>query len=124
MHFALESHDSELRDVVADGSVVRLRFAAAAVSDDAGDRGWLASVQLELRGAALHGDATHAFGKITQGALRQSTRAVAPLQVPGTLAGELELTLRLANGTRFIVRANSLTSTVDADARFSPDLSC
>ena len=84
MRFPLEFPDSELRDVVADGGVVRLRLAAATVRDDGGERGWLASVQLEFSNAALQGDATHAFGKITQGTLRQGIRAIAPLQVPGT----------------------------------------
>ena len=124
MRFPLEFPDSELRDVVADGGVVRLRLAAATVRDDGGERGWLASVQLEFSNAALQGDTTHAFGKITQGTLRQGIRAIAPLQVPGTMAGELDLTLLLANGTRFFVRADALAATVAADARFSPDLSC
>jgi hypothetical protein len=124
MRFTLQFHDSELRDAVADGAVVRLRFAAAAVRNAAGERGWLASVQLEFSAATLHGDATHAFGKITEGRLRHDDRGGAPLAVPGSLAGDLELVLRLGNGTQFVARGRALVASVDHGARFTPDLSC
>jgi hypothetical protein len=124
MSFALEFPDSELLDVVAEGATVRLRFSAATVRDDAGERGWLASVQLESSGATLYGDTTNAFGKITEGHLRQGDRGVARLAVPGTLTGDLELSLHLANGTRFALRGHALVSTVADGARFAPDLSC
>jgi hypothetical protein len=124
MSFALELHDSEVRDVVADGSAVRVRFSAAAVRNEAGERGWLRSVQLEFSGAALHGDATHAFGKIAQGRLRHGDKGVAQPAVPGALAGDFELALRLANGTQVVVRGQALVASVDGGARFTPDLSC
>ena len=124
MSFTLDFPDSELRDVVADGAAVRLRFSAAAVRDEAGERGWLSSVQLEFTGAMVHGDTTHAFGKISQAFLRHGDRGVARLAVPGTLAGDLELALRLANGTQFVVRGDALASSVAEAARFAPDLSC
>jgi hypothetical protein len=124
MSFALEFHDSEVRDVVADGGVVRVRLSAAAVRNEAGERGWLASVQLEFSGATLHGDTTHAFGKIAEGRLRHGDRGVAPLAVPVALAGDLELALRLANGTQFVVRGRALVASVDHGARFTSDLSC
>jgi hypothetical protein len=124
MSYALEFPDSELRDVVVDGATVRLRFAAAAVRDAAGERGWLASVQLEFTGASLRGHTTNAFGKIAEGDLRRDDRAVARLAVPDTLAGDVELALRLANGTRFAVRGRALATTLADGARFAPDLSC
>ena len=124
MSFALELQDSEVRDVVADGTAVRVRLSAAAVRNGAGERGWLASVQLQFSAAALHGDATYAFGRIAQGHLSQDGRGVAPLAVPGALAGDLELALRLANGTQFVLRGRALAATVPEDARFTPDLSC
>jgi len=123
MSFALELADSELRDVVAEGAAVRLRFAAAAVRDDAGERGWLASVQLEIAGATLDGDTTHAFGRIAQGTLRHGGGA-ARLAVPGALSGEIELALALANGTRLIVRGEALVASAAEGARLAPDLSC
>ena len=124
MRFVLEFHDSELRDVVREGSVVRLRLAASAVRNEAGDRGWLASVTLELTAATLHGDTTHAFGKITEADLRQDTRRLRDLDVPGRLTGDLELALRLANGTQFVTRGVALEATVAHDGRFAEDLSC
>ena len=124
MDFTLDLPDSELRDVVVDGAEVCIRLSAAAVSDDAGGRGWLASVQLRLSGATLHGDTTHAFGRIAEGRLRQDDRGVARLAVPGTLTGDVELALRLANGTQFVARGRALVASVAADARFAPDLSC
>ena len=124
MSFALEFPDSEIRDVVVEGAAVRLRFAAAAVRNDAGERGWLTSVQLEFTGAMVHGDTTHAFGKIAQARLRHGDRGVAPLAVPGTLTRDLELALRLANGTQFVVHGCELEARVADAARFTPDLSC
>ena len=124
MSFALEFPDSEIRDLVVDGGAVRLRLSAAAVRDDAGERGWLTSVQLEFTGAAVHGDTTHAFGRIAEGRLRHGDHGVARLAVPGTLTGDIELTLRLANGTQFVARGHALVASVAAEARFAPDLSC
>ena len=124
MSFALEFHDSEVRDVVADGAAVRLRFSAAAVRQDAGERGWLTSAQLEFSGATLHGDTRHAFGKIAEGRLRHDDRVMALLAVPGTSAGDLELALRLANGTQLVVRGHALVASVGDGARVTPDLSC
>jgi hypothetical protein len=124
MSFALEFDDSEVRDVVANGGAVRLRFSAAAGRNEAGERGWLTSVQLEFSAATLNGDATHAFGRIAQGRLRHGRHGVAPLAVPGSLAGALELALRLANGSQVVVRGHALVASVDDGARFTPDLSC
>ena len=124
MSFALEFPDSEIRDLVVDGGAVRLRLSAAAVRDDAGERGWLTSVQLEFTGAAVHGDTTHAFGKIAEGRLRHGDHGVARLAVPGMSSGDLELALRLANGTQFVVRGRALEASASDGARFTPDLSC
>jgi hypothetical protein len=65
----------------------------------------------------------HAFGKIAQGALRHDGVA-ARLEVPGALSGELELALRLANGTQFVVRGHALVASAAEGARLAPDLSC
>ena len=124
MRFTLEFADSELRDIVREGALVRLRLAAAAVRDEAGERGWLTSVTLEMTAATLHGDTTHAFGKISGAGLRQDTRGLRSLDVPGRLTGDVELALRLANGTRFVTRGYALEATVADDARFAQDLSC
>ena len=124
MSFALEFNDSEVRDVVADGADVRIRFAAATVRDDDGARGWLTTTALTLAAATLSGDAAHAFGKITEGRLRHDGADVARLPLPATLAGDLELSLRLANGTTLSVRAAGLTLAAAPDAVFTPDFSC
>ena len=124
MPFVLEFHDSELRDVVVDGRVVRWRLSAAAVRNDAGERGWLGSVELELGQAGVIGDAAHAFGKITEGRLRHDGRDSARLDIPATLRGELELSLRLANGAHVVAQGRALEARLGADTRFSPDLSC
>jgi hypothetical protein len=124
MGFALEFHDSEVRDAVADGNTVRVRLSAAAVRSDAGERGWLPGVALTLADATLAGDTAHAFGKLAEGRLRQDGRDIAALAVPVTLAGRIELTLRFANGTQLSARGRSLALSVADDARFAEDLSC
>jgi len=124
MNFALDFHDSEVRDVTVDSSTVRVRFAAASVRAPDGERGWLPEVSLTLSDATLEGDTAHAFGKLSEGRLRHDGQAIARLALPGTLAGDLELALRLANGTTLALRARALALAVADDARFAADMSC
>lgn len=124
MTFALEFPDSEVRDVVADDGGVRVHFSAVSVRDANCERGWLPSVRLTLAAATLAGDAAHAFGKVAEGALRLDGRLVARPALPDALAGEIELTLRFANGATLAARGRSLVSSIDAAARFADDLSC
>jgi len=129
MAFLLEFPDSELRDVARDGALVRLRLAAAAARNDAGERGWVTGVTLEMSAATLQGDASHAFGKIAEAGLGDGTGLSRRLEVPGTLSatreGELvSLALRLANGTQLVIGGDRLDATLSDDARFTEDLSC
>lgn len=124
MPFALGFHDSELRDVVADAGTVRLRFAAASATDDDGERGWLSGVVLTLSDAILEGDAAQAVGKMTEGHVRLDGRIVARLALPATFVGDIELALRLANGTALQLRGRTLGLALADAARFVPDLSC
>ena len=61
MRYTLEFADSELRDVVHEGTLVRLRLAAASARDETGERGWLTGVSLEMSIASLHGDAATGY---------------------------------------------------------------
>jgi hypothetical protein len=124
MSLVLEFHDSEVRDVSADAGSVRVRFSAASVLAADGERGWLPAVALMLSGATLDGDAAHAFGKLSEGRLRHDGQAVTRLAIPGTLAGDLELALRFANGTSLALRGHALTLAASDDTRFAPDMSC
>ena len=124
MSFVLEFPDSELRDVVADGALVRLRFSAAAVRNDQGERGWLTSVRLDLGAAAWHGDRSNAVGRISEARFSQGGHKMSPLSVPGSLTGELQLALRLANGTQFVLSCSSIDASIDDDDHFTEDLSC
>jgi hypothetical protein len=124
MSFDLEFPDSEVRDVVADGDTVRVRFSAACVRGADGARGWLPSVVLTLARATLAGDTAHAVGRIGEGGVHQDGRKLSRLALPGTLTGELELTLYFADATLLTVRGRALTLTVADDARFAQDLSC
>ncbi len=124
MSLTLEFHDSEIRDVVADGTGLRVRLAAASVRDADGRRGWMPSVQLVLADATATGDLRHAFGKITEGRLSHGGQALARLALPIALDGAVKLALRLANGTALDVRARALAASVDPGARFTEDLSC
>jgi hypothetical protein len=129
MRFVLEFADSELRDVVREGALVRLRLAAAAVRDEAGERGWLTGVSLEMSAALVQGDTALAFGKIAEVALHDGPRLLRRMDLPGALTaareGELViLALRLANGTRLLVSGHRLEAMRAADARFTEDLSC
>ena len=124
MSFALEFHDSEVRDVTADGGEVCVRFAAASVRNANGEHGWLTSVTLVLSDATLAGDTAHAFGKLLEGRLRREDRDIGRPALPLALAGEIELTLRFANGTPLSVHGGSLALNVADDARYTEDLSC
>ena len=129
MRFTLDFADSELRDVVREGALVRLRLAAASVRDEAGRRGWLTGVTLEMTAATLHGDTAHAFGKIAEAGLSSDTRLLRGMALPGTLTAAREgevvvLALRLANGTPFVTSGHRLEAAISDDARFTDDLSC
>jgi hypothetical protein len=124
MSFALEFADSEVRDVVMDGVAVRVRLAAASVRDAQGAHGWLPGVTLAIAEAELVGDAAHAFGRLAEGRLRHAGRDIARPALPGMLTGDLELTLRFANGTPLTARGRSLSLSVADDSRFKEDLSC
>jgi hypothetical protein len=129
MRFILDFADSELRDVVREGALVRLRFAAAAVRNEAGQHGWLTGVTLEMSAASLHGDTGLAFGKIAEVGLGDGPRLLRRMDVPGVLVAPREgevvsLAVRLANGTQFITSGYRLEAQLAADARFAEDLSC
>jgi len=119
MPFDLTWPGSELRDLVVDGQSVRLRLSAAAVQG-----GWLSGVTLTFAEASLHGDAAQAFGRVAEGAMREGTRDLPRLPMPGTLSGDVALILRMANGAQVVVRAGALAATLADDARFTEDLSC
>lgn len=124
MPLTLDFHDSEILDITAQGALLRVRFAAASVSDAEGRHGWIPTVQLALADATEAEDVRHAFGKITEGRLRHDGREVGRLALPVTLDGAIELDLRLANGSSLALQARALTATFDAAARFTEDLSC
>ena len=124
MSHVLEFPDSEVRDVTADAGTVRVRFSAASVRAADGERGWLPAVALTLSDATLDGDTAHAFGKLSEGRLRLAGQPVARLALPGTLAGDLELALRFANGTSLSLRGHALALAAADDARFAADMSC
>jgi hypothetical protein len=129
MRFTLEFADSELRDVAREGTLVRLRLAAAAVRNEAGERGWLTGVTLEMTAATFHGDTAHAFGRIAEVGLHDGPRLLRGMEVPGALTATREgevvlLALRLANGTQFVTSGYRLEATLADDARFAEDLSC
>jgi hypothetical protein len=129
MGCTLEFADSELRDVTREGGRVRLRLAAASVRTEAGERGWLTGVTLEMDAATLHGDTAPAFGRIAEVGLQHDQRQLRRMDVPGMLAAArpdavVRLAVRLANGTQFVVEGHTLEATLAADARFAADLSC
>lgn len=124
MRLVLEFPDSEVRDVTADAGAVRVRFSAASVRAADGERGWLPAVALTLSDATLDGDAAHAFGKLSEGRLRLDGQPVASLELPATLAGDIDLALRFANGTSLSLRGRALALAAADGARFAADLSC
>jgi hypothetical protein len=127
--YTLELADSELRDVIREGALARLRLSAAAVRDEAGERGWLTGVSLEMSAASLHGDAAHAFGRIAEAGLSTGAGLLRRMDLPGMLAAPgadevVTLAVRLANGAQFVVAGHRLDARLAGDARFTPDLSC
>ena len=129
MRFTLEFADSELRDIVREGALARLRLSAAAARNESGERGWLTGVTLEMTAATVHGDTAHAFGRIAEAGLGHGQRLLGRMDVPGALTaarqGEVvTLALRLANGTQVGIAGWSLEARLADDARFTEDLSC
>jgi hypothetical protein len=129
MRFTLELADSELRDIVREGALARLRLSAAAARNEADERGWLTGVTLEMTAATVHGDTAHAFGKIAEADLGHGPRLPGRMDVPGALTAAREgeivtLALRLANGAHVVIAGWRLEAKLADDARFTEDLSC
>jgi hypothetical protein len=124
MNFVLEFPGSEVGELVREGAAVRIRLAVAAVRDEAGDRGWLTGVTLEMAAASVEGDTAAAFGRISQAGLRHDARDVAAVDVPGRWRGDVELALALANGTTFVIHGQALETRLAPDSRFTEDFSC
>jgi hypothetical protein len=124
MAYTLEFRDSEVGEVTVEGAAVRIRLSAAAVRTAEGERGWLSSAVLDLRGVSSGIDPGGAFGRIAEGRLRVDGRELIRAGLPQALAGDVELALRLANGTALLLRGRTLDLSAARDARFVPDLSC
>ncbi len=125
MPYTLEFPDSELRDVVREGALVRVRLAAAAACNDAGERGWLTSVTLDFSHAVLHSDSSHTFGRIKEAFLQHGSQRITQLAVPGTLTRDVTLSLRLANATQIVIgQAHALEAHLNDDTHFREDFSC
>jgi hypothetical protein len=124
MSFALEFHDSEVRRVAADGDTLRIEFSAAAVRGPGTAHGWLPTVVATLSQAAWTGDATQAFGKLSDGNLQVAGTRVPRPALPSALTGAIALTLRFANGTVLAAHGRALALTHADDAHLAEDLSC
>jgi hypothetical protein len=124
MSLTLEFHDSEILDVVSNGDRLAVRFSAASARRDGRERGWLRGVTLTLSPAAITGDLGQAFGKVTEGWLRQDGQSVGTLSLPVALSGEVALLLRFANGAQVNASGRALAISAGPDAVFFEDLSC
>lgn len=125
MAYVLELPDSELLDIVREGSLIRLRLSAAAALNGAGQRGWLTSVTIEIAHGTLHSDSPHLFGRIRDAVLSHGDRRITRLVLPGTLTGPVCLALQLANDARIAIgQGHALEARLGADARFQEDFSC
>ena len=116
---ALDFADSEASAVTADGTTLRIRFAAARV-----DGGWLPSLELALTGATWTGTLGDCIGRIAEGRVRVDGRESARLTIPCALAGDIALELRFANATTLSARGRALSVTPPGDAQAVDDFSC
>jgi hypothetical protein len=125
LHFA----DSELQGLRwQDGSLL-LVFAAAHVWPLDGrlghGPGHVRHLALHLTAAQLQGDAASAFGRVADGRWQpEGQRPQRTMTVPQAIAGAVQLSLSLANGTAIDLRGASLRAVFNGEPGFCESMAC
>lgn len=133
LHFA----DSELRALRWQADTLVLDFAAAHVApaDPQPDgaavqglgrpRGHVRHLALHLAQAQLQGDAASAFGRLADGRWQRVGQPHhRTMTVPQTIAGPVQLSLALTNGTQLDIRAAALLAVFSGAPDYRESLAC
>jgi len=127
--FELQFADSELLAPRWDGDTLVLAFAAAHVRPLdkrlADGLGHVRHLTLHLAAARLQGDAASAFGRVADGRWqRDGQRPQRTMTVPQSIAGAVQLSLSLANGTTLDLRGASLHAVFSGEPGFRESMAC
>jgi len=122
--------DSEVASVAIEGDILRVRFAAAHVTEPdaatfaASLRGYLEGVELRLGspGLALRPGAW--IGRLVDGRVHVAGTWRAGLPLPVALEGPLPIELRFANQSALDFTATSLSLAAPPGAAFGESLAC
>jgi len=122
--------DSEVATVVADGDVLRVRFAAAHVAepDDtafSGERqGHVACVVLACRGGPWPAALDGLVGRLAEGRVSVRGEWLAGLPLPMELPEASRLELRFANRAELAVAVTGVSLISPHDAAFAESFAC
>jgi len=122
--------DSEVAAVVAEGDVLRVRFAAANVSEPdatafSGERqGFVAGVELVCRGGPWPGGLDGLAGRLAEGRVRVPGASLAQLPLPGELGEASRLELRFAQRGEFAAAVTSVSLISPHDAALAESFAC
>ena len=122
--------DSEVAAVVAVGDTLRVRFAAAHVSEPdaaafSGERqGFVAGVELVCRGGPWPDGLDGFLGRLVEGRVLAHGEWLARLPLPGELGEASRLELRFAQRGELSVAVTSVSLTFPHDAALSESFAC
>lgn len=122
--------DSEVAAVVADGGVLRVRFAAANVSEPeatafSGERqGFVAGVELVCRGGPWPDGLDGLVGRLAEGRVQVRGAWVNQLPLPGELGDASRLELRFAQRGEVSAAVTSVSLTSPHDAPLAESFAC
>jgi hypothetical protein len=119
----LDFQDSEVACIEVDGGSLRLRFAAASVTQH-GEAGYLPGLEIHIGQARWSGELAECVGRIAGGRLIAQGTTSMRLPLPYSLDGPSTLELAFANRSQLSVTSMSLACRVDGDAPFAPSLAC
>jgi hypothetical protein len=111
MNLVLQFHDSEVRQIRANGDELSVAFSAASVrrvGSAARSEGYVSNLELRLAGATWAGPLADAVGSLSTGALSIDGVPVSPVPLPWACEGRVAVTLDFANGTRLTLAARSV----------------
>ncbi|MBK0392684.1 hypothetical protein [Ramlibacter algicola] len=117
--------DSEVARVEANGDLLRIVFAAAAIEPTlaGGEGGYLLGLALELSGARWQGGAAACFGRLREGSLSDAVTRFTAIELPfdGDGPWRAEFTF---HGERLTVDAAHARCVPDAAAVFRASYAC
>ena len=117
--------DSEVARVEADGDLLRIVFAAAAVEPTlpGEEGGYLLGLVLDLAGATWQGDAAACFGRLVEGALSDAVTRFTAIELPfdGDGPWQAEFTF---HGATLTVEALHARCVPDASTVFRASYAC